>query len=502
MMKVLKFKCRLCSDIILNVKSATEGSNNTLDFIPGNNFLGIVASQLYNSKSVTPADALDLFHNGVVRYGDAHLAVGDKRTLKVPAVMYYPKLKSPSEELYIYYAYDRSKDNDKHQLKQCRNGFYAFDDNKVGTLAEVKKSFAIKSAYDRTKRRSMDKQMFGYESLREGLEFYFSVEIDKEGYEKKIIDALVGTRHLGRSRTAQYGLVEISECNFKEEASSTKSNDGEIKVYADGRLIFLDESGEPTFTPSTDQLGINGGEIVWEKSQIRIFQYAPWNGKRQAYDTDRCGIEKGSVFVVKNGTIKDISSNAVGSYLNEGFGKVIYNPRFLSVQANTNGKAEFTLQTDNLANNSQGAATAEVGTPLLSFIKMKKEEAETIDEIYNLVNKFVEQYKGIFLSDSFASQWGTIRSIAMAASTKDEIKKQLFDETKPNLKGEQEPSAYLTHGVAKEKWDKNGRKKIFKEKFFDLVMTRNDRYVKFALINLASQMAKLYRKEANDGQNK
>lgn len=42
-MTTLKFKCHLDSDVVLNQSAATEGSNSTLDFIPGNVFLGIVA---------------------------------------------------------------------------------------------------------------------------------------------------------------------------------------------------------------------------------------------------------------------------------------------------------------------------------------------------------------------------------------------------------------------------------------------------------------------------
>ena len=48
-MSILKFKCTLLSDVILNQKAATEGPNQTLDFIPGSCFLGIVASQKIQS---------------------------------------------------------------------------------------------------------------------------------------------------------------------------------------------------------------------------------------------------------------------------------------------------------------------------------------------------------------------------------------------------------------------------------------------------------------------
>ncbi len=162
-MKTLKFKCKLLSDVILNQKAASEGANNTLDFIPGSNFLGIVAARYDNFDD----DAMEVFHSGKVRFGDAHPVCKDHenmRTLRVPASMYYPKLKKASEVCYIHHEYDRDKEGDggnPQQLKQCRQGFYAFE-NSAGFKAETSTNFALKSAYDREARRSKDSQMFGY----------------------------------------------------------------------------------------------------------------------------------------------------------------------------------------------------------------------------------------------------------------------------------------------------------------------------------------------------
>ena len=103
-MKELKFKCTLLSDVILNSKSATNGPNETLDFIPGANFLGIAAGELYSK--VSPEDSLRLFHSGKVRFGDAHPSVGDSRSAKVAASMFYPKLSCPEQELYIHHHID------------------------------------------------------------------------------------------------------------------------------------------------------------------------------------------------------------------------------------------------------------------------------------------------------------------------------------------------------------------------------------------------------------
>jgi hypothetical protein len=52
-----------------------------------------------------------------------------------------------------------------------------------------------------------------------------------------IVEALKGIKRVGRSRTAQYGLVEITEFDYKEVESDVAS-DGYVTVYADSRLIF------------------------------------------------------------------------------------------------------------------------------------------------------------------------------------------------------------------------------------------------------------------------
>jgi len=136
-MKVLQFRCKLITDVIINQKAATEGNQESLDFIPGSNFLGIVAQSLYREDNY--AEASIIFHSGKVRFGDAHPAISTIRGLRVPAVMSHPK--DDKEVFYIMH------DNKELQLKQCRLGFYSFEDNK-GSEISVDKSFAIKSAYD------------------------------------------------------------------------------------------------------------------------------------------------------------------------------------------------------------------------------------------------------------------------------------------------------------------------------------------------------------------
>ena len=541
-MKTLKFKCTLLSDVILNQKAATEGPNQTLDFIPGSCFLGIVASELYpTDKDKANEDyaqrmskTMKIFHSGNVRFGDAHPSKGDVRGLKIPASMFYPKLKPEGFKYYIHHEIPddklESEDFKKMQLKQCRNGFYSFAGNKA-TEVKTETNFAIKSAYDREKRRSKDEQMYGYESLQKGLELYFEVQVENDDLAKDIKGALVGKKHVGRSRTAQYGLVKIEllptkdEQEYKDlETTQTitllKDKDGKevkcVTVYADGRLIFLDTYGLPTFRPTEEQLGLpKDSQILWDKSQIRTFQYAPWNYKRQCFDADRCGIEKGSVLVVKvpDSVNLNLKSQYIGSYNNEGFGKVIYNPEFLN--AGENGVASCQVEkqddTENKPTEDEETRVRRIKKEIADLknsdvdicrylADCKQDELEQ-QIIYKMVNEFVrdEQRGGLFTNkgEKFASQWGNIRSLSMQYDSFDRLSYELFGIRKDE-KGKvvvDESNGYLTHGVAKEKWE-NKRIDVVKS-FFDSIKKQDlEKRISEAMVNLAAEMAKeMSRKE-------
>lgn len=504
-MKTLQFKCKLLSDVILNQRAATEGNQESQTFIPGNSFLGIVAKDYISFQA---KEQTEIFHSGHVRFGDAHPVSKDAKTrsLHIPASLFYPKLKSLGEESYVHHFYSRSDDKNgtkgqPQQLKQCREGYYEFDGNKANAV-ECLKSFAIKSAYDRTLRKSKDSQMFGYEGLEKGSEFYFSVEIDNEALASIIEEKLTGRKHVGRSKTAQYGLIEITKTTFGEIQSTPSlfhiNGNSYITVYADGRLIFLDETGTATFQPTAQMLGLNG-EIDWEKSQIRTFQYAPWNGKRQTRDADRVGIEKGSVFVVKLDELPTLSQlpSYVGNYKNEGFGKIIYGWNLLQ-KAGENGQTNLRLSKQEYSKTTEQRALE--GTPLLAFLARKKHKNSSSVYIYEQVNNFVSKYKPLFSQGKFSSQWGAIRSIALQHPTMNEILHELFD--KKELKKREpsptdprteviESSGYITHGIKAKDWKTKQRDRILRE--FIEQMGNSQEYGDLsqrALVNLASEMAK------------
>jgi hypothetical protein len=496
-MITLYFRCKLLTDIVLNQGAATEGNQKSLDFIPGSNFLGIVAKELYTG--LNPEESLELFHSGKVRFGDAHPEKDGKRALRIPASMYGAKSdENMTKGLYIHHEVNdpNEKKYKDFQPKQCRSGFYLFENEYIEKL-KVEKTFAIKSAYDRNSRRSADEKMYGYESLESGSAWIFEVTLDNDAWADKIKETLKGKKRIGRSRTAQYGLVEIENINdYKVTVESKTDNNEFALVYADTRLIFLDEYGIPTFQPTAEDLGFENGEIEWSKTQIRTFQYAPWNFKRQVRDTDRCGIEKGSVIYVKKnkGADKLIypEKTFVGVYQNEGFGKVIFNPDLLKAKPDSNGKALYEVKTSQTHEEKPSPITST--DPLFVYLDKQQKQAKVEREILKSINEFVKTNKDDFTKENFASQWGTIRSIATQYPDKNKIILELLDKKERDPKGKEIPTAYLTHGVAKDKWDERGRRNKFKKFIEEKLNGLSDKDFQSAIINLASEMAKISKK--------
>jgi hypothetical protein len=261
-------------------------------------------------------------------------------------------------------------------------------------------------------------------------------------------------------------------------------NENVVFVYAESRLIFFDKYGQPTFKPEAKQLGVSDGEIYWDMSQIRTFQYAPYNGKRQTRDADRMGIEKGSVFCII-GVITEKIEDWLGSYQNEGFGKVLINPEFLEF-LNENGKAKFSFSNEKAKGKSQDTVSISVHTndePVLNYLNQQKKRKKDQKFIYEKVNAFVDNHADSFKGEIFASQWGTIRSLAMQFRNPVKLKEKVYLQS----------DGYLKHGVAAEKWNERGRVKLlenFVKEFRD-----NENLLSESIINLSAEMAKKCRRD-------
>lgn len=491
-MKTLYFECTLLSDIILSETSASEGPQKTLSFIPGSNFLGIVARTAYPQADISAEDKMHLFHSGNVRFGDAHVSLSNFRSIQIPACLYYPKLEGPQGDTYIHHLIELSsgsKDNYRSlQLKQYRKGFFTFAKNEEEEFFAYEISpetrITIKSARDKMHRRSEDEKMFSYQSLACGAKMLFSVELTSgfEYLEKIVTQHLCGKKNIGRSKSAEYGLVEIKKMDhpFEEVRSSNKTlschGNRYVVVYADSRLIFWDEEFNlPCMRPTAEMLGIKGGAIDWTLSQVRTFRYSPFNFTRFQFDSDRYGFEKGSVFVVRCQEFCLPADTKVGLYKNEGFGKVIYNPEIL-ITPNLQPKARLIFEPKAEQEDTSHTIQFKDNTYESNFLHLlisRKENTSDLKDVFKLVRDFVATHKPSFDTESMASQWGQIRNIAHSCENFNDFHKKVND--------------FLTHGEASNKWTRLNRLKRFND-FLEKPLIR--KHFREAVVNLAAQMAK------------
>src|SRR5690554_3207098 len=98
-----QYKCKLLSDLVLNAALATEGNMESLDYISGSNFLGIIANQVYkNNKD----EALDILHSDKVLFGDGIISKKDKQFYAVPFCFLQDKQNSEFAKGPVYLDYN------------------------------------------------------------------------------------------------------------------------------------------------------------------------------------------------------------------------------------------------------------------------------------------------------------------------------------------------------------------------------------------------------------
>ena len=416
-MKNLIFKIEFLSDIVLPASSNTEGKIETLDFIAGSNFLGMVAKE-YNEFE----KSFDVFHSGKVRFGDATLLQNDTPTYKVPLSFFHEKLdkKITVNQLHVPLS-------NLEQAKQFREGYIT----KEFSLALLDYNYAQKSAYDKSKRRSRDSSMYGYSAIEKGTEWQFVLKYDKSISEndlERIKKNLVGKKRLGKSKSSQYGQVNITLVEREVENIEDRTLHDEMTLYVKSRLALVDEGGNPTYDLKYLTDGLEDEQIDWSRTQLRTSTYNRYDGSRKTKDTQRVVINSGSVIVLKNITEEIIEAIAkgVGVYLSEGFGEVLINPSFLDSKPFTLNKFE----------KNKSDVPVKITDNMVEFLFMKNEEKKQKLHLASSVHKFIEENQHIY-SKAMNAQWGTIRSFC--ASSSDELIKNVVQ-------------AYVVNGVAKDKW--------------------------------------------------
>ncbi len=430
-MKKMIFEVQFISDVILQATSNSEGKVEDLDFIPGSVFLGIVANQAYDKVS----DSFKVFHSGMVRFGDATPICNNQETFKMPFSFFHEKL----DDSKLYNHHKIEDFSVFKQLKQKRNGYITKD------LEEfyVDYNYSQKSAYDKKARRSKEGSMYGYNAIVAGTNWRFAVNYDEslQSDADEIKKMLIGTKRIGKSKSAQYGEIEIT---YKDEIVDTRESPvtDETVVYAKSRLALFDHEGQPSYDVKYLLDGLAENQVVYDKCQLRISSFTPFNFKRERKDYERVVINAGSVIVLKDLTQEQITQlkNGVGAYLSEGFGEVLINPDFLQpYEFSFKKTADQETKTDQMKKIEQNFKDSTV-----QFLVNRHNQLLDDLSVAKEVQEFINKNQNLF-TQKMNSQWGTIRSLCSMQDNRS-IKTRVND--------------YISNGVAKEKWSGEKSKKL------------------------------------------
>lgn len=332
------FRIELKDDCVLSRRSASLGGHESLDFIPGQTLLGACAARLYQQKDI---DSYILFHSGRVRFGNALPLTAEGPAWPIPLCWYEKKMdparagSGRSDGLKVFNFQHMDGFDDSSQPRQLRDGYV---DN-FGHFFRPHRELRMKTAIDPQQGRAARAQLFGYQSLSMGSRFCGWIEADEDVPEdmfKRVIRSLEGPLLLGRSRSAEYGRVELTPAEF--ELPPSRLNGKRLVLWLLSDLALIDANGQPTLEPTPDRLGLPAGQIDWDQSALRSRVYTPWNGKRGAPDLERSVIQQGSVITYQLDLEPDIEQgenlmkylqSGLGLYREAGLGRVWVNPSIL-----------------------------------------------------------------------------------------------------------------------------------------------------------------------------
>ncbi|NKI33908.1 hypothetical protein HFP89_01855 [Wenzhouxiangella sp. XN79A] len=326
----------LLEDCVFSASTATAGGHKALDRIPGQALLGAAAARIYGELDADQSFAI--FHSGRFRFGEGLPCCGTSRALPMPLSWHHYKGADPLQPESNLLEPDRvlnllhARPDAARQPVQLRKG-YVLDD---GRWLKPQTSLRLKTAIAPETGRAAEAQLFGYASLSRGQQFLAELQCDDdlESAMQTVVDSLAGERLLGRSRSAEYGCVQIERIET-EAATRPGPTTSELHLLLVSDLALVDEDGQPTLEPRPQRLGLGEGEIDWKRTWLRTRRYSMWNQYRNGYGCERAVINAGSVITFKlcqslDTTALETLAAGVGCHRECGLGQVLINPDVLT----------------------------------------------------------------------------------------------------------------------------------------------------------------------------
>lgn len=285
----------LVDDVVTSESAATAATPEALPYIPGAMLLGAAVKKAVSAGlDMSGSEAFDLFNSGSLCFCDGLPIAGDGRlAFPVPISVHRRKVGQTepgdkSSTLLDFAEHDRQSDFE--QLRDCAVHTDA-SEHTVKRIASLRTAISIETG------RADEGQLFGYEALRRGQFFWAGIEGDPALVEKAL-NWLVGAHLLGRSRSAEFGRVQITACETWDFRLQKKELGSSRYVWLLSDFCALDRLGFPTYRPEPPALNTYGS-VNWQRSFTRNRRVAGFNGHWGKRTPEKALIERGSVLMLE-----------------------------------------------------------------------------------------------------------------------------------------------------------------------------------------------------------
>lgn len=338
----LTYQLTLCEPVLVTAPGGDPNTDLSLDYIPGSVIRGALAAHYLQNSPEEETAFLRLFLDGSTRFLNAYPAYQVERTLPVP--QHWARAKDQEDNKAIYSLLDK---NNGIATKSMGGQFMAIDANNVVHTVLPSHEIAVHHARNRQMGRAIlndgtnRSALFRYHALAEGQSFIGQIWTSQE--DAKILRPFLnGTLLLGGSRTAGYGLTQITLKPDQKERElgiyPTQPIEPQISflVYLTSDAIVRNpETGQPgLYLLQALATLLPGHQLEVMEVFGRLTWVGGFNVKWGLPLPQTYALPKGSVWQIQSNQlitaddIKRIEQAGIGDRRAEGFGTLLINPPF------------------------------------------------------------------------------------------------------------------------------------------------------------------------------
>lgn len=409
-MNSIGLEITLLTDVVLTARSATVGGPGSLDHIPGSVLLGAAAARLYPHQP--PDVAFALFHSGAVRFGDG-LPIAPGGTLGLPAPLSFHTVKGveAGKRGQPVAWINRARRTSDGPFVQVR------DQRMAGSIFWApERTVSMRTAIGEGG-RAREGLLYGYEALQAGMVFRARVDADDAERLEQVRLALVGDVRIGRSRSAEFGLVKIVDAPVDAHRSLEQPAEaGRVVVLCLSDLCLRDPgTGQPTLDPMPSAFGLpDGWRLDVPRSFVRHRRWSPFNTHRRRPDLERQAIVAGSVLVFAGDgapgleALRRRCAAGIGEYREQGLGQVLIEPKVLQ-------ETELWMTKGFKAEATDGEWAAITADPLLGWLTARDRARTARDACWHTAKDWAREFAWARIP---RSQWGEVRSLSRQAQAR------------------------------------------------------------------------------------